>query len=355
MKDFLKQITIFGSVVFTLVIAMDQITFSDDFICHKTSGTEYEKVIWNLHMLNNESEKLQGSTIFLGSSLVQGGINDSIGHLKDLKVYNFAVPHNGYDLNLYFAERLKSHNPHAFVFLQEKNSYGGLHKLTPLVNRPSDLLRWGQSINFHFVNYLFKRAKLSTEYVVYAIGKQRFDGLRKPREFGIVFDNKEFVKGQEFTDSFLDGLQRRDEYLNLFQNDFLYAYERQWKESLQFLRKIKRKTVNSLWVNNNWVKNNKSQQAFLRTSKEWTESEGILFAKVYVPVLSDVVDAKNYTRTYFEQQPGSAAEVLTLENFSFLKRPGFWSDNAHVNETGARLFSERIFDKYVESRFLAKK
>ena len=353
MKKFLVQIVIFSTLVFALVFALDEITFSDDFICFKTEGTEYNKIGWNFHMLNNRPEALNGSTVFIGSSLVQGAINDSIAHQKGFKAYNFAIPHNGYDLNLYFVNRLKELNPKAIIYLQEKNNYKGLHKLTPLVNRPSSLLKWGQSFNFYFINYLFKRAKLSIEYIAFNFKNGSTDATEKYKDYGIIFDNKLFVLDKQFNDEFLQNLRIRDEYLNLYQNNFLFTKEKKENDLLQDLKRLKRKITNILWVKNNLATNYKSQKYFLKNAKQIMRSEPILFAKVYVPVLSDIVNNKEYKRSYFEIKENDS--VLTLKDFSFLNNPNYWSDNAHVNEHGAKIFSEKIFENYKESKFLAKK
>jgi len=354
MKRFLIQTAIFSVFIFALVFALDEITFSDAFIKSKTDETEYSKIAWNFHMLNNKPELIEGSTIFMGSSLVQGAVNDSIAHSKGLKVYNFALPHNGYDLNLYFVNRIKKLKPKSIFFLQEKNNYKGLHKLTPLLNRPSNLLRWGQKINFHFANYFFKRAKLSLEYLVFSLKDKQVHSSTTYKDYGIVFDNKPFKSGTRFEDAFLKKLSKRDEYLNLYQNEFLYAEERDDFDSFKRLVQLKRKAINTLWVSNNLITNYKSQQEFLEEAEKIIGEENIIFSKIYVPVLSDVVkDSERYERSYFSQKKSDS--VISLGDFYFLNSPIYWSDEAHVNEEGARVFSEKLFESYRNSPFLAKK
>jgi hypothetical protein len=353
MKRFLKQIVLLTLLVFIIVTALGQITFSDDFICHKTSGTEYEKMAWNIHTLNKKTELIKGSTVFLGSSLVQGAINDSIGQELGLKLLNFGIPHNGYDLNLYFLNRILKLQPKTVIFLQEKNNYKGLHKLSPLLNRPLDILKWGQSFNFFYVNYLFKRAKLSIEYLVFSLLNNHFTSNENYKDFGIVFDNKTFITEEKFRDGFISNLQKRDEYLNLYQNNYLTKSEITESEQIQFIKKSKRKLVQNYWVNNNLITNSKSQQNFLNTAKEILTDTNIKYAKVYVPVLSDVVEAKNYKRSYYKANGDDT--VLLLDDFSFLNSPKYWSDTAHVNEKGAALYSKMLFEKFKNSEFLSRK
>ena len=77
MKVFLTQLLKISVIFMTVCAALNEITFSDEFIIEKTVDTEYKKVAWNLDLLNNNPERINGKLIFLGSSLVQGGIQDS--------------------------------------------------------------------------------------------------------------------------------------------------------------------------------------------------------------------------------------------------------------------------------------
>lgn len=78
MRKFLVQLTILSSIVLLTCFLFSQVKFSDEFIIYKTKDTAFKKIGWNINILENYPERIKGSTIFFGSSLVQGAINDSL-------------------------------------------------------------------------------------------------------------------------------------------------------------------------------------------------------------------------------------------------------------------------------------
>ena len=102
MKKFLINIIVFTIVVFATSFALGEIEYSNSFLIEKTKDTAYEKVGWNLSMLENSKDQIKGSKVFFGSSYVLNGVNDSVLTNNGVRSFNFAVRHNGNDLSLFF-------------------------------------------------------------------------------------------------------------------------------------------------------------------------------------------------------------------------------------------------------------
>lgn len=357
MKRFLLQFGAISLVFLLLCTVLSSLTYSERFIMYKTLDTPYKKVAWNLSLIEKHPERLKNSTVFLGSSLVQGAIQDSLLQANNIPALNMAVPHNGNDLNLYFFERIMPYNPKKIFWLKGKVPYTGLHKLTPLLYKPAGLLSKGQGLNSSFIRYFFKRVKLSMEF----IGFQLFQGEWKPssseqaflnRPYGYIIapgalDSEVFASYQQKSNS------RTDEYFNLYLNEFKYQKELGEGGIGHTVQYWKRKLVHQGYLKSNFLRNVGAQEAFVSQALAQGQENQIELTKLYVPLLVDAFDYSqvSYKRSFYQNTKTDAeVPVYSLNEFSFLSRADLWSDEDHVNEEGAFLFTNaliqaRIFEQ----------
>lgn len=331
-----------------LCSALNSIQFSHDFIVLKTIDTPYRKVAWNMLMIEKHPERFQGSTIFLGSSLVQGAVNDSLLSQNGMKYINLAVPHNGNELNLYFLEKVVELKPEKVIWLKGKVPYSGLHKLTPLIYTPSELLSRGQTFNSSFVRYFFKRTKLSMQYLGFLLLDGKLELTKNQQTFlGKVYGyiSAPGQLSQKVFNDYTDGkISRNDEYYNLYLNNYKYTSE-QGKSGLGQLFKFwKRKLVQEKYLKSNFIRNVKCQENFILQAKGLMDINGIKFQKMYIPLLIDVLnyDGVDYQRSYYQSTSSDTSDVLYFMNYTFLSRVNYWSDVDHLSKEGATHFTNKL-------------
>jgi len=168
------------------------IEFNDQFIIDQTKGTSYDKIAWNLNLINNNPEKISESIIFLGPSLVQGGICDSTLNSNGYKSINMGVNHNGAEISSYFVNRLIKYHPKKIYIHLSKYNIPEMHPMTPLMYTPSSLLSNGQEVNFHFITYIFKRLPFVFKYFSWNFfhSEKRSD----QNQYGVVYQKGEYTE-----------------------------------------------------------------------------------------------------------------------------------------------------------------
>lgn len=346
MKRYLKELSIIVFIVFVGTYILSEKSFSDDFIIYKTIDTHYKKVAWNLNTINNRKELLDNSTIFLGSSIVQGGINDSLLNSAGIKATNMGVPHNGNELTLYFQNRiLKSSNPKKIIYLKGKIPYSGLHKLTPLLYTSSELLKNGQTINFDYLNFLFKKSKLSLEYFTYNLIGRKTDydghGPFLSKSFGQINVTNEILESDYYKYIGTGEGTRMDENFNLYLNDYLYKTEKNDSKIVKTLKQFKRKTT-QLILKNNFFFNRENQQKFILNAVKGAKKHEVNHEMIYIPILIDVGSNYAYSRSYYRKGPLDDNGIIHLGSYDFLADRDYWDDKDHLNQRGSELFTERI-------------
>lgn len=346
MKQYLRDLTFISILIIVGVLILSEKSFNDDFLIFKTINTHYKKVAWNINLINKKPSLLDGSTIFLGSSIVQGGINDSLINSKGIKAINMGVPHNGYELGLYFQNRiLNVAKPNKIFFLQGKISYGGLHKLTPLLYTSSELLNNGQTINLDYIRFIFKKSKLTLEYLFFRL-KQKSEYTNENEAFlrsafgQINTSNVISTEEYEKYTAQIQGLSV-DESFNLYLNDYLYQNEKQESKFKQKLKRYKR-IATDLILNNNFIFNRKNQQKFFDKAVCIPNIKNTTVEVIYIPILIDASNTGDYSRKDFKKGPSCNVDIIHLKNHKFLKKRKFWSDKDHLNNKGANEFTYKI-------------
>tara|TARA_R110002051_G_scaffold125961_1_gene199286 strand:- start:4833 stop:5882 length:1050 start_codon:yes stop_codon:yes gene_type:complete len=342
MKTFLLKLVIFSILVFAFCFALSELQFSDDFLIEKTKGTAYEKVGWNINMIHNHKDEIENSIVFFGSSYVLNGVNDSILNSKGIKSVNLAIKHNGNDLSLYFLKRIIPLKPKEVVFLKGKTAFRNLHKLAPLLYRPSNLIADGQNFNLTFVSYLFKRTKLSLDYIYFEISKKPDDGLIDKNKFGIRYEES-FLSENDFYDhEKIKGLQKEEENFNLYRTNFLYKNEAANPSFFNRIKALKRKWTLKYYSQNDWITNFGSQEHFIKKAKEICVNNEILFTQIYMPVVSDVVSDLSGEETFYMPLESDAHTIYHLKNYSFLNDNTFWTDKHHLTKKGSIVFTNEF-------------
>jgi hypothetical protein len=352
MRKFLVQLAILSSIVFFACFLFSQVTFSDEFIVYKTKDTAYKKIGWNINLLENHSERIRGGTIFLGSSLVQGAINDSLMQQEGFNAINMGVPHNGNEIGLYFLNRLKKKKPREVIFLKGKTPFQGLHKMTPLLHTSSSLFKAGQGFNPDYISFVFKKSKLCLEYIFFKLlqGDKIKDASYQSfltRKYGVIYANNTI--SEEVYNDTMERITggKTDEYYNLYLNDYLYRNEVNANSLLNKIKVVKRELVLNFWMRTNFIKNTKSQEKFVQKAIEISRANHIEISKLYIPKLVDVKDYSDtdYKRSFYESVPSDSIGVYGLESYKFLMPRRHWADFDHLDESGAELYTEKILEK----------
>ncbi|MFC4220503.1 hypothetical protein [Flagellimonas marina] len=351
MRKFLVQLAILSSFVLLTCFLLSQVTFSDEFIVHKTKDTAYKKIGWNLNLIKNHQERIKGSTIFLGSSLVQGALNDSLMQNNGMNVINMGVPHNGNEIGVYFINRLMELKPKEVVLLKGKTPFQGLHKMTPLLYTSTGLFRSGQGFTVDYISFVFKKAKLCLEYFFFQIfpDKKNSDKAYEAflyRQYGVLYAH-DTIPQQVYDEA----ISRRtgsksDEYYNLYLNDYLYRSESGNPSFMNKLKVLKRKFVLNVWMQSDLLKNTKSQERFVDTAIQLCEQEGIKISKLYVPKLVDVNQYEGYTREFYKKVQSDSVGVYDMDTYQFLKSRNHWADFDHVDQSGADLFTKKLLEEF---------
>ena len=337
MKKFIFQVFLFGLAILCLTFAIGHITISDDYIIHKTKDTSYEKIAWNINVLNNDPDKIRGSIVFLGPSLIQDGICDSTLQAHGIKAINMSVNHGGNELELFFLEKVLKHAPKKVYLHLSKEVYVKLHPMAPLMYSPMSLMKCGQTLNVTFIDYLFKRAAYVLDYLVWKLIHES-EGKLYYSEFGVRYEKTEYSEA-EYDSINQESVVELYEYPNFQLNSFRFKSEQGMSGPRMTIKQIIR-FLKYTGKNLNFLFNARCQQTFVTKAFEAGQENGIEVAEFYMPVIVDAKVGQNFTELSYGQRETKSVE--SLQNFAFLNQGQYWFNMNHLSKKGALTFTEQL-------------
>jgi hypothetical protein len=340
MKKLIFNVISFSSIIFLLVIFIGNIDLPDEYVCAKTNNTSYEKIAWNLNLINEHPERIKGSVLFFGPSLIQGGISDSLLIANNIKAINFGTNGGGKEVELFFLNKILKYKPKKVYLHLFKDKRRNLHPMTPLLYTPSSLLSVGQSINFSFIQYLFKRISFVLDYFIWSV----FEGVEKK----VSYSSYGSVNAEDsFSENEYSKIKKADtdDYFETFQlhnNDFRKTTELN-RVGLYFNAIRSRRRVIDYFGNLDFIYNTSSQQKFAAIALELSKKNGVECTQLYMPLIADAKRTSNFDSTFY--YTNELRNVVSLKNFNFLDKYEFWSDMTHLSKKGALEFTKELISQ----------
>lgn len=333
-------------LVISLVYGIDSVTISDSYLIEKTKGTSFEKIAWNLQLINKHPQRIKNKTLFMGSSLVQAAIHDSLLSAHGLSAINCATNGNGNEMVYYFLKRMLPYQPKAVYLQLYKTDKTGLHPLTPLLMRPQQLLDAGQTMNLHFVEYLFKRLSFVCDFLLWSAqgaATETYDESPLSNYGQINTDSSDYT-AQSY--AALDTNALRD-YFNFFRPE-LVNYQltaERGKTGVYYSGLRLGRKIYYGFRKFNFVYNGACQTDFVRSAFVRCGVYQIPVYRLYVPLVADVKVGGEFDERFYV--PSSNRNIRSLKSFEFLDSAKFWNDRAHLSKTGSAVFSLQLLQQKV--------
>lgn len=339
MNKFILNSILFSVLLTFGVFLIGSIKLPDAYIINKTKNTSYEKVAWNLEVLNHHTEKIKNHFLFFGPSLFQTGICDSTLTSLGYPSINLAVNGAGNELELYFLKRALPYSPKKVFLHISKDIHHSLHNMTPLLYAPQDLISEGQCINADFFKYLFKRASYVLDYLVgFYSSSNQTHYTANIKAYGSRSDDSGFTNE---TYSKISENEMKDyfESSQLLENGCIKNNEKGKSGFIFTMIKIRRYFLYFM-SNNNFFNNTKSQETFAKKSFIQADKYGVELSELYTPVIADAKSAKQFDKTFYTTQNNK--NVISLNNFSHLNKSDYWADMTHLSKNGAQFFTKEL-------------
>ena len=337
MKKFLINVFIFVLVFSILTFLLGEIQVSDNYVIYKTKSTSYMKIAWDLNLINKHPERIKGSTVFLGPSLIQQGVCDSTLNANGIKAVNMGVNHSGNELELFFLNKISGLQPKKVFFHLSKEKEKDLHSMTPLLFTPHYLLASGQSVNAPFFLYLFKRAGFVLDYLIWSCTPQMMNNSSYPT-YGVVYAQSHF-SDQVYKRFKKSDLQTQFDYSTIHLKGFRTPSER-LSTGVKMRLKLAARHLNFFYWNLEFLQNTNSQQAFLNNAISYSFKKNIMASELYMPTLMDARLGAKFDPACYRQR--STFNPCSVSEFGFLDSNLLWSDIGHLSKTGAIQFTRRL-------------
>lgn len=323
-----------------MCFCVGSIRITDEYIISKTKGTSYEKIAWNLNLINTHPERIQGSVLFFGPSLVQGGICDSLLIASKVPAINFGTNGAGNEIELFFLKKALPSKPAKVYLHLFKGSHKGLHNMTPLLYDPIMLLSSGQNFNINYLQFLFKRTSYTIDYLAsctFGLNKSS----EKFRDYGVVYDEEE-LDSKRYENINLGEMEDFFESFHLQKNNFVKSTEK--KRTGIFFKGIRLRRNLMYKINNSDLfYNTKSQSKFEQKQFDFCRQYGLVAESFYMPMIADVKAKKEFSLQFYD--PLKKGSVLSLTHFNMLDSSVYWSDMTHLSKKGALLFTNELISK----------
>jgi hypothetical protein len=336
MKQFIRRVLGFVLLIVITVLLICEIQIPDYQVIRITENTSYEKIAWNLRIINNDRSKITNSSIFIGPSWLQGGISDSMLNANGIKSLNMGVNHAGADLDYYLVSRIIKYKP-KYIFLHRfPYGQGVFHPMMPLLMSP---LKYFSNFKNTSSDFLFKFIPKRFYFVLKYLYDQLFDN----NQLNTATKNKKFRFGWRPEGLF---------HINLDHNKVNELKD----EKITLNARINAEIFNEnniLVVKNNAIKNGwrRVYSNFFTGNGEdarsktiaLCEADNIEVAELYIPHFADACyDAKLDSNQYFFRKKGVSKPCYHLKNVSFLSNQDCWYDIDHLNTKGSCLFTDSI-------------
>ena len=293
------------------LIALSFGKISNNYIYQKFQNTQYSKICWFLQKCQQgDFSQQEYEGIFIGSSQVYYGINDSILGPKYLNL-GFNTPSR--DMDLYVLETFfYSGGKAGRVFLGvggDKLVSYGIHPLMPYLVSPNWLLTHGQKwYSLHFWKFIVIRSQKVLESII------------SPADENII----------EFSRNY--GVGYLDRTVNLIKpfNEFRLQKNRfNYKASVNGFDEI-RHNIHSQWSFFEEIKSNYKPQ--------------ILVLPSYL--MADKFQKLQQSMQENEHLKGLKMFSLDVSFSELLESQENWADPGHLNAVGAKLFSQELKKKF---------
>ena len=342
MKAFLFRITLLIFLFALCLISFCEIIIPDDKIIEMTKETGYEKIAWDLNLINHDSARISNSIIFIGSSWVQGGINDSILCTKGRgKFINLAVSYGGADLDYYLINKIIKFHPKKILIQRFPKGQKVFHKMMPLLMSP--------------IEYIITFGQCNTHFIFTYI----------PERFFFVIKSL-LPKDEIFSNHFFKYYGRRSE-------GFKYVICEDFNKKTIILNKKAERQLNKVeFINSDGVKQNINSKnvynniwrVFLsytifgngevvrKSTIELCNSKNIDVNEFYVPHYADAIfDEKNIDTNYFCRPDGFKNKCIFIKNVAFLANQKNWLDPDHLNSVGSNVFTDSIYNSFFKKSY----
>lgn len=329
MKRFLIKTGCFLAFVIISIICICEIKVSDASIVAMTAGTPYEKLAWDIEMLNHHPERFDNAIVFVGPSLVQGGVNDSLLSKKGIKGINMGVNHFGYDMDYYVTKRVVENTHPKKIYLFKSQDGGAmLHPMIPMAISPIQYWHIFQQFPLNFISlYYPKRLYFVVRSLIITMTGEKNNytptqmyGVREQEETGV----------SEKIDS--NAIDEHKNTLamykkNIINEDGTYptqsSLKKYWRKALSIVRG--------------------TPQPLTSYTVTLVKKKGIEVSYLYMPVYYDaLIDNLTDDRSYFIKWAGDKEKTLQFANYSFLKDYKLWADYHHLNAKGSAIFADSL-------------
>jgi hypothetical protein len=337
MKHFFKKIAIFVLLVLFVILGICEIEIPDAYVIRMTQNTSYEKIAWNLQLINSNPKKITNSAIFIGPSWLQGGVNDSLLNSCGYKSINMGVNHSGADLDFYLVSRIIKYKP-KYIFLHRfPNGQGVFHPMMPLLMSP---LKYFSNFKNTSSDFLFKFIPKRLYFVLKYIGTHV---SRKGQTRLLEIENKKSQFGWR-----PGGFSR----INLNRNELKKLVDDKIILNCRINAEIFDENgvlvVKGISLINIW---REVVSIFFSGNGETVRSKTISLcdkanvkvAEIYIPCFQDACyDTKFDSNRYFFRKRGVSNRCYYLKDVSFLSNQDCWYDVDHLNTKGACLFTDSL-------------
>lgn len=343
MRNFLVKVLIFFLLLNVFVFTISNVKLSDEFLIYKTKGTHYQKIAWNINLLNKSPELIKDSYVFFGPSLVEVGICDSTLKSLGIPAINMGVNHSGDEIELYFVNRISKLKPRKIFLNLSKANIKGLHKMTPLLYTSGELISSGQSINEYFVRFAYKRTAFVLEYWFWKCFKDR-DVTGNTSNNGVIYEptTLDEYAYQGYTDK--EMMEKFNEFDDLESSDFVLKGEENQK-GFKFLLKKWRRKILYKYDHSEIFNNCTSQKNFVSQSFEIAKTNGIDITELYIPAIMDARQNKFFDKSFYAKR--EMYNVTSLDQFNFLDSSLYWCNLYHLSKAGAIKFSSELVNKNI--------
>ncbi len=329
MKKFVNHIIKIVFIIIIAIITIGEIKISDEKVI-KLVPVDYSKVIWNLDLINKRPNLINGSVVFIGSSLIDQGISDSLLCAKGIKSINMGVSRAGFDLDYYFVRRILKFKPRMIYLIRMPNGSSQSHPVTPLLMSPISHLVTFKQFNLNFIrSYIPKRILFVIKSILISDSKM---AEKTSKLYGQTYLKNQYLK--------LDNSQL---------DKFIY-------ESKKKLEKINHDSIdnNGIHISKSIIGNiwryfiayfiYGNGEKIRNQTHKLCQAHNVLSREIYIPCYADAILNKEMRQSFQRNFVlNSQLDCLYIKDMEFLNNSKYWRDINHLSYKGSLVFTDSLY------------
>jgi hypothetical protein len=338
MKVFLKKLTIRAGFILILLVIIFSIQLPSSYYLSIPEGSVYSKIPWDFRQI--DAKRIDESTrLFIGSSLCETGINDSLMEAIDTssaQFLNFGVSHGCNAISTFILRKTIAeggNRPHkVYLCLKSDSRPTGIHRMYGVIADRSEILGTIPFRNIRFMECFFKRFSWNINSLtgVYKMNTHDSNMIHHSNYGQVQMDHNESRDIAKLHKTKIPQMQELARFMKASKGRH---------EPGGFMRKLSNWKMD--YLDNMYFQDEKFLESTKILGEAGVDYDIILYPNYTAVQLNEEQSIIDFYKQLYADIDFNQHQIICVHSDS-LKNPLLWQDLNHFNNEGSAVYSRLL-------------